>query len=387
MAQSIRNNVIKILYLFGSGMAFLSPCRNSSRIFFFFPFYHIGGAEKVHLDILTLASDKKPWIIIDLKSNSPAFKKEFAKSGRLIDLSALLGYSLSRIILTGYFSSLINRFEKVLLFGANSHFYYELLPHLHNHVYCIDLIHAFGGGIECYSLPYVSRIDRRIVINKKTYDDLKEQYALNGIRLGLIGRVDVIGNKVNLPKERPVKKDRKKLRIIYVGRGTEEKRVHLVGRIACLCHEKGLPVEFTLVGNVMDAVDPNDKNFIKLIEEIHDPAQIERLYRQSDLLLITSSREGFPMVIMEAMAHGVVPVTTDVGGIPYHIQHGKNGFLVANYDIEEQIVGSFLDIIQDLLGNRALLNQVSKKAYKYATQHFGSDLFDTYYRNLFSKFT
>ena len=41
------------------------------------------------------------------------------------------------------------------------------------------------------------------------------------------------------------------------------------------------------------------------------------------------------MVVMEAMAHGVVPACTNVGGIPCHIIDGVTGFLVAGDETEE----------------------------------------------------
>ena len=61
------------------------------------------------------------------------------------------------------------------------------------------------------------------------------------------------------------------------------------------------------------------------------------LITDKDILLMTSLFEGFPLIIMEAMSKGVVPITTAVDGICDHITSGYNGLLINEID-EEKIV-------------------------------------------------
>lgn len=53
-----------------------------------------------------------------------------------------------------------------------------------------------------------------------------------------------------------------------------------------------------------------------------------RLIRSLDILLVPSSAEGIPTVLLEAMVRGVPCLATPVGGIPELIRHNENGFLL-----------------------------------------------------------
>lgn len=60
-----------------------------------------------------------------------------------------------------------------------------------------------------------------------------------------------------------------------------------------------------------------------------DPITRDELLGRTDIFVLPSYDEGLPMAILEAMAHGVVPVTTPVGGIPDAVTDGIDGLLVA----------------------------------------------------------
>ena len=52
-----------------------------------------------------------------------------------------------------------------------------------------------------------------------------------------------------------------------------------------------------------------------------------------------SDYEGNCMAMLEAMAHGVVPVVTDVSGVRDVVVHGENGFIVHKQNLDEMIEG------------------------------------------------
>lgn len=373
----------KTLFVLGEGMAFLTSVRNPSAIFLFFPFYHVGGAERVHSDIVSAVSDKKPWVFFTDRSKNESFRHLFIGKGKVFEISGLLSNVFSKHVAAGFLSAVINRHDEAVVFGANSLFYYELLPHMKRKVKAVDLLHAFGGGLENVSLPHIERLDQRVVINPVTRLDLESQYLSNEIPVSKLDLISVFENKVDVPPEIPLKGAGSRLKIIYVGRGGAEKRVSIIGITARLCQGENVPAEFLLVGDVVSAVPDTLQQYCTFCGEIERYGDLINIYREADAILISSSSEGFPMVVMEAMAYGVVPLCTDVGGIAVHVRNGYNGFLVPGEGHEEDIARSFVSLIGMLCADRQLLAELSSAAYQYANARFSGAAFENNYRALF----
>jgi glycosyltransferase involved in cell wall biosynthesis len=365
----------------GQLMGRLLPLRNTSGLFFFFPFYQVGGAEKVHADIVACVGDRRPWVFFTNRSKDAAFKPLFEKSARLFDLSFLTLGSLRYYAYVGALAALINRHEKATVFGCNTVLFYDLLPRLRKDVRRLDLLHAFGGEIEHVSLPLVASIDTRVIFSSQAFSDLKNQYSAEGLDTALLERITFIDNQVAVPDNYPAKQRSNRLQVLYVGRGAAEKRVHLVGRVAALARSAGLEADFILVGDLVSLIEAEHLSACTLKGEISDPSELSSLYQSADVLLLTSSREGFPLVIMEAMAQGVVPISTDVGGISDHVKHEMNGLLIRD-QAEDKIVEAMVSIIARLQQDRSQLQEMSRHAYEYARQHFTQQRFCKAYREL-----
>lgn len=75
--------------------------------------------------------------------------------------------------------------------------------------------------------------------------------------------------------------------------------------------------------------------------------EVSRLMQESDVFLhhsVTTDEgdmEGIPIVIMEAMATGLVPISTCHSGIPELIEHDISGYLVAEKDIADYVQQMF----------------------------------------------
>jgi glycosyltransferase involved in cell wall biosynthesis len=325
--------------------------------------------------------DPNSHVFFVCKHANKKWRDKFDRNAKTYDLSWLLASPLKYplyFIVMGALIELINQQKMPVVFGCNNGFFYRMLPHLGSHVKCIDLTHSL---LDDSRMPYIRYLDNRIAINQKVFEDITNQYKKYCVSNTFLNRITTIENFTNLPEHKP-SKNNKTLQILYIGRGTEEKRVHLIGKAATLCRKKKIPVSFTLVGNVDEVVNSEDKKSCTILGEITNERAIEEIYNSADILLLVSSREGFPLVVMEAMAHAVIPLCTDVGGIPYHISNNYNGILIDSTLDDSSIVMFIKDAITQIVSNNELRNNLSQNAFNYASSYFTYSSFRQAYRNI-----
>jgi N-acetyl-alpha-D-glucosaminyl L-malate synthase BshA len=95
---------------------------------------------------------------------------------------------------------------------------------------------------------------------------------------------------------------------------------------------------------------------------------VERLIPLAHVLLMPSELESFGLVALEAMACGVVPVATRVGGVPELIRDGDNGFLEEVGDISAQAAR-----VTQLLTDAALHEKMAMAGRWDANEQFCSE--------------
>lgn len=123
---------------------------------------------------------------------------------------------------------------------------------------------------------------------------------------------------------------------LFLGRLLGEKGIREYVEAARLCHEKGLPVEFQILGNP----DPDNPTTVTQqdidawiksghIRYLGYTDDVRPALRQADVVVLPSMyREGVPRSLLEAMAMSKVIVTTDRPGCRDTVEVGKNGFVV-----------------------------------------------------------
>nr|WP_317631506.1 glycosyltransferase family 4 protein [uncultured Flavobacterium sp.] len=81
------------------------------------------------------------------------------------------------------------------------------------------------------------------------------------------------------------------------------------------------------------------------------------LSKNYNIFLNTTNFDNTPVSVMEAMALGLPVVSTNVGGLPYLIESGKDGFLV-----EPNNIHKMTDVIENLINNRDICKQTVNNA-------------------------
>lgn len=343
-------------------------------LFFIIPHHHIGGAERVHLDIIK--SLKRKPIVFFSYSYSSEISKEFSKNAY-----CFLVTSAKRRKLAIWFIQMISYFFSVVIFGCNSSFFYAIVSKLKSKIRAIDLTHAFSypeKGMEIASLECVDLIDTRVVINNRTFEDFKKLYKINGIQESFLNRFRIIPNgiKINDFDNNQIDSRFNNFTIGFVGRNSPEKRPELFFNIV-----ENVKIKAKVIGDNFDNFK-NDFSEVFYFENCNDPELIREQFSEISVLLVTSRREGFPLVIMEAMELGIPVISTNVGSISEHVINGVNGFVTSAIE-EKEILNFVVKKIKHIAQNRDVYYNLSLNARQYSCEHFDNQFFKKKYQDLF----
>ncbi|GAA4754860.1 glycosyltransferase family 4 protein [Flavisolibacter ginsenosidimutans] len=377
------------LILLGKVLAKRYPLKREYEIFFFFPFYHIGGAEKVHLNIAKAIGNKNCIIFFTRKSQNDLFYREFAASGcEMRDISKYTDNKwiyFVNIIFRGLIAAYINnQTKKPVVFNGQCNFGYKLSPWISKRIPQIELIHSLCS-FSYIRIPFLPFISRTVMISTIRIQEHLDLYRSYGIPHRYDKKITFIMNGIELPLQRSESNsDKKEFTVLYVGRGTTEKRVHLIGEAASLLHETSPAIRFVFMGDVEAAMPERYRSHCVFLGNQSDAEEINRIYLGASALILVSDTEGFPMVVMEAMARGLAILSTAVGEVPLHIKDGVNGYLLNDFLNEKAVVTEAKNHILQLVENPQLLHSIAANNIDYAYHHFGMDRFAEEYSNLFS---
>lgn len=156
-------------------------------------------------------------------------------------------------------------------------------------------------------------------------------------------RIDVIPNWLSHPPQAPRLRTLQPggpLKLLFAGWVTAPKGVpELIEAMSSLAAE-GADVTLTIVGGgtmleeASRAAERPELRGRLVITGWLDRAQLGPFFKESHLLVLPSHAEGFPNIVMEALAEGLPVIATPVGAIPDSIRDGENGSIVPVGDAE-----------------------------------------------------
>lgn len=102
-------------------------------------------------------------------------------------------------------------------------------------------------------------------------------------------------------------------------------------------------------------------------------------YKESSILCMTSSSEGFSMVIAEAAMYKMPTIAYNVSaGISTLIKDSETGYLINPFDEEQYITK-----LTNLMNEPAILAMMGEQAYEYVSANYATDKVGAQWLNLF----
>jgi len=102
---------------------------------------------------------------------------------------------------------------------------------------------------------------------------------------------------------------------------------------------------------------------LSLENRLENYMEVNALQRAASVIMQPSTREGFGLVITEALWKGKPVIAGNVGGIPFQIKRGDTGYFYQNPQKTAQK-------IVYLLNNRQAAERIGKRGRRYVQEHF-----------------
>lgn len=194
----------------------------------------------------------------------------------------------------------------------------------------------------------------------------------------------VIANGVYLNKFQPNSELHEPIVIGFAGRYHPAKGYpYLFETMAKL---KDQPVAFRIAGGGASLNNPEvkahfelyqlDQEKVKLLDQVSD---MPAFYQSIDVFLMTSITEGFPNVLVEAMASGLPCISTDVGDASYIVQ--ETGSIVPPRD-SDALAQAILKYLQLSTDEKLALKQMTRQRVE---QYFSIETVSQQYMQVWSQ--
>ncbi|ORW38299.1 glycosyl transferase [Mycobacterium paraense] len=217
---------------------------------------------------------------------------------------------------------------------------------VHGHSY------DFGGWFDRLPAPVRAAVrrmlvaDHWLVLGERHVDEYAARLRLPE------GRISVLHNAVRIPDTAVDQAGADRVHAVALGRmGTRKGSYDIVSAVGALDDPVRRRLRVTLAGDgevdgVRAAVAAAGLGDTIRVAGWLDAAARDELLCAAHIFLLPSRDEGLPMALLEAMAHGLAPVTTTVGSIGEAVNDGVTG-VVVQPGSTDQIAGALTALVTD----------------------------------------
>lgn len=156
---------------------------------------------------------------------------------------------------------------------------------------------------------------------------------------------------------------------LYIGRIAPGKGLDLIGDALEILRRRRREVKFVLAG-----AGPDERHHVARFRDILGSAfeftgvvsggSKTALLRRCDAFVLPSLFEGLPVALLECMAFGLVPITTDVGSIGDVVANGDNGILLG-----ERSGTALADAMESLMTDPTARERLGGNAKQFVLTH------------------
>lgn len=224
---------------------------------------------------------------------------------------------------------------------------------------------AFGFLLKVYK-PLIFKPVLRDSAQVVVFSDEQKQTMINLYNLSH-EKVGVIPNGVDQKfYHNATRHLHTKPRLLFVGRLDAQKNVSLLLHALDSVSDK---FETNIVGegelrNQLEALSRRLRLKNVYFHGRKDGEALYNFYKQADIFVLPSEREGMPLVLLEALAMGLPIVGTNVTGIRDLVTSGKNGLLVPLGN-----AAAFREALLQATTNLTTYQIMSKASYQHAQQY------------------
>ena len=104
-----------------------------------------------------------------------------------------------------------------------------------------------------------------------------------------------------------------------------------------------------------------------------------------DALLYTSTFDGLPNVVLEAMGWGLPVIAPDVGGISEAVRDGETGFLIPDHGDDDRLIAAYVAAIQRLYQDWARTRAMAEAGRALVAHRHNRTAHQERIRQLFAK--
>lgn len=359
-----------------------NPDPGCRRIMFLVPWMVTGGADRVNLDLIEGLTGKGHDVTVcaTLLANHN-WEHQFA---RLTPDVFVLPNFLHQSDYPRFLAYLIRSRQIDTVLITSSTIGYQLLPYLRAlfpGVAFVDMCHVeeqhwLNGGHPRFGVGYQDALDLNIVTTRhlaewmhdRGADPARIRVLYTGVRTHQAGDPQEVRRSVradlNIPAAMPV--------IVFAGRICEQKRPGMLAEILRVARDQGLGFRALVIGDgelrpQLETLlsQHNLSARVQLLGTVPHQRWLDML-AAADILLLPSQYEGISIALLEAMAAGVVPVVSKVGGQDEIVSEDA-GILISHGDQELQ---EYSNALGRLISDPQLLGAMSAHCKALAVSRF-----------------